>query len=45
MDKAKTAKPSSSTAKKAPRIVQHIQSITVNDGQTATLRCNIKCKF
>lgn len=44
MDKAKSAKPVSATAKKAPRIVSHIQSITVNDGQSASLRCTIKCK-
>lgn len=45
-DKTSSKKPAAGSkgSAKAPRIASHIQSLTVLDGQPATLRCTIKCE-
>ena len=45
MDKGKSKDgKAASSVSKPPRIVSHLQSTTVSDGQPCTLRCSIKCK-
>lgn len=43
MDKSKSGTGLSGQSK-PPRIVGHLQSCTVNDGQSVTLKCSVKCK-
>lgn len=41
MDKKKGAK---GGAGKPPRIMKHVKSVAVNDGEPITLLCTVKCK-